>query len=128
MRKLSMQELQDAFLGPDVDTMALSTFWVIINRAKHERGIDLSQAPQRIRNQAFDVSIFVEKILQPDDLDDVVHVIEIIEAENPDGNIFLPRSFGLLQAWRARALMQIVIDKRSAMQQQKTFTDTTSCD
>ena len=117
MRKLSEQQLKEAFLAPGADTVSLSTFWVIINRARHERGIDLRQALQRIRNQAFDVSIFVEKILQPDDLDDVVHVIEIIEAENPDGNIFLPRSFGLLQAWRARVLMQIVIDKRNAMHQ-----------
>ena len=127
MRRLTAQHLRETFLTPEIDSVQLSTFWVIINRAHHERGIDLRQALQRIRNQAFDVSIFVEKILLLDDLDDVVHVIEMLGAENPDGNLFLPRSLGLLQAWRARALMQIVIDKTTAMQAKKTFTGTTSC-
>jgi hypothetical protein len=110
-----MKALEDAFLVQDVDKMALGTFWVIINRAKHERGIDLRQALQRIRYQAFDVSIFLEKIVQTDDLDDVVHVIEMLESENIDGNLFIPESLRLLQAWRARTLMQIVIKKRNVM-------------
>lgn len=110
-----MQELEHAFLGPDVDKMSLGTFWVIINRAKHERGIDLRQALQRIRYQAFDVSIFLEKIVKTGDLDDVVHVIEMLESENIDGNLFPPRSLCLLQTWRARTMMQIVIEKQKVM-------------
>ena len=115
MRKLSLQQLEEAFLAPDVDTFRLGTFWVILNRAKHERGIELRQALQRIRMQAFDVSIFVERILRPEDLDDVVHIIEMLQAENLGVNLSPPTSLGLLQAWRARALMQIVIDKRNAI-------------
>ena len=115
MRKLTEQQLKDAFLSPGADTVSLSTFWVIIDRAKHEGSVDLLQALQRIRMQAFDVSVFIEKILQPVDLDDVVHVIEMLQAENPDGNLFPPASLSLLQAWRARTLMQIVIDKRNAI-------------
>jgi hypothetical protein len=115
MRKLSMQELEDAFLCPDVDKMSLSTVFVIINRARHERGIDIRQALQRIRYQAFDVSIFLEKIVKTDDLDDVVHVIEMLEAENINGNLFFPGSLRLLQSWRAKTLMQIVIEKQKAM-------------
>lgn len=117
MRRLSLQQLEDAFLSADINRFWLGTFWVILNHAKHERGIDLCEALQRIRMQAFDVAVFVEKILQQEDLDDVVHVIEMLQAENPPGNPYLPASLGLLQAWRARTLMQIVIYKRNAAHQ-----------
>ena len=112
MRKLSEQLLRDTFMAPGADTIALSTFWVILNRAIHERGIELRQALERVREQPYEVSIFVEKILQPDDLGDVVYVIDKLSAEITDAHVFAQKALRMLQAWRARALMQIVIDKR----------------
>lgn len=127
MRRLTEQHMRETFLTPDIDSVSLSTFWVIINRAKNERGIDLRQALERVRRQTLEVSIFVEKILRPEDLDDVVYVIEMLIAELKDTDIWSWLCLRMLQSWRAKTLMQIVIDKRSAMQAQKNFTDGTSC-
>jgi hypothetical protein len=68
MRRLSTQQLEEVFLGSGVNPRSISTAWVIINRAEHEKGIDLRHALECVRMQSFEVSVFVEKILQPCDL------------------------------------------------------------
>ena len=113
MRRLSEQLLTDLFLAPGADTVSLSTFWVIINRPKHERGIDLRQALERVRMQTFEVSIFVEKILRPEDLEDVVYVIDMLSAEVKESDLRSRQCLRMLHAWRAKTLMQIVIEKRT---------------
>ena len=129
MHRLTMQQLEDVFLAPGTDTTLLSTFWVILNRAKHERGVELRQALERVRMQPSEISVFVEKILQPEDLDDVIYEIEKLSAELTEKNLFAPRALRMLQAWRAKMLMQIVIDKRNAAQQvTKTSKEDQKCD
>ena len=116
MRRMTEQHMREAFLTPDIDSVSLSTFWVIINRAKNERGIDLRQALERVRRQTLEVSIFVEKILRPEDLDDVVYVIDKLAAEVKQTDVWSLQCLRMLQSWRARMLMQIVIERRRSAQ------------
>ena len=113
--------MRETFLTPEIDSVELSTFWVIINRAHHERGIDLRQALERVRRQTCEVSIFVEKILRPKDLAEVIYVIEMLTAQVKESDIWSLRCLRMLQAWRAKTLMQIVIDKRNATRQAKNI-------
>ena len=122
MRRLIQEELEAVFLAPGVDYRSLSTAWVIINHAEHEGGIELHQALERVRKQSYEVSIFADKILQSGDLDDVVYVIDKLVAETEHKNIWSRECLRMLQAWRARTLMQVVIDKRNVAQRDKSPT------
>ena len=124
MRLLTTQQIETAFCNHETHD---GTFWAIIGIAKRDAGIEVRQALEILRFNRIDLAIFIEKILQPGDIDDVDYVIDLLERQMTEVSWLDKLCLILLQAWRARSLMQIVIDKRNAMQQQKTFTDTTSC-
>ena len=73
-------------------------------------GIDLRGALELVRTQLPEVSLIVEKILQPTDLADVEYVIEMLVEEDAANRIWDRQCLRLLQAWRAKTLMQNVID------------------
>ena len=93
----------------------VSENWHLTYRAHNAVGLELRDALVLVRNQSSEVSLFVEKILQPDDLEDVEYVIEILAEEDAKNRIWDRKCLRMLQAWRASTLMQIVIEKRNAM-------------
>ena len=74
------------------------------------------------------MSIFVEKILRPEDIDDVVYVIDMLSTDVKDSDIWSLQCLRMLQSWRARTLMQIVIDRRNAAKRAKSLGCDASCD
>ena len=113
--RLTPIQIADVFGDPNIDSRALRENWYIAYRAQNEGGLELRDALELVRNQPSEMSAFVEKILQPADLADVEFVIEILVEEDAVNRIWDRKCLRMLQAWRARTLMQIVIDKRNAM-------------
>lgn len=119
MRKLTQQELQDAFLKPGLDAIDLGAYWDIAHYARRNHGVSLREALHTARKRRREVSVFVEKILRTSDLADVVYVIDSLGAETTDGNTEPGECLRLLQTWLARTLMQSVIDKRRRRSERK---------
>ena len=93
----------------------VSENWHFTYRAHNAVGLELRDALVLVKNQSSEVSLFVEKILQPADLADVECVIEMLLEEDAKNRIWDRKCLQMLQAWRAKTLMQIVIEKRNAM-------------
>ena len=110
MRRLTTRQLADAFMASGFSSDEISTYWVILERAYTEDGIELRDALLCVREQTVEVSVFVGHILQPADLDDVVHVIDRLAADVKNRKIWSSDCLPPLRAWRAKVLMQIVID------------------
>ena len=101
--------------------MQLSTARLIMYYAEEDEGIELRYALSCVRKYTHEVSVFVESILQPSDLDDVIYVIERLSDDAKKIHFQAHESLRMLQSWRAKTLMQIVIDKRNAAQQVKNI-------
>ena len=82
--------------------------------AEDDDGIELRYALSCVRKYTYEVSVFVEQILQPSHIDDVVYVIELLSADSAKRHFQAHESLRMLQAWRAKTLMQLVIEKRKA--------------
>lgn len=113
MRKLTKEEINEAFLTPGLETMHLGVYWDICHYARRNHGVPLREALYTIRKRRREVSVFVDKIIRTSDLDDVVHVINALRAEITDSDIEASECLQMLQIWRARTLMKIVINKRA---------------
>ena len=113
MRRLTQQELEDVFLAAARETLDLSLYWTISHWARQHSGIELRTALRQVRRETKKMSIFIDKILHASDLDDVVYVIDVLASEIGKGDLPGTACLSLLQAWRARTLMQSVIDKRT---------------
>ena len=111
MRRLTVQKLESAFLDFDKETIGLFTFLSINRELKKEDFIDLREALIFLRNDWREIAAFVEKILQPNDIDYVDCVIELLIADIRVGFGSAPECLRMLQAWRAKMLMQIIIDR-----------------
>lgn len=110
--RLTLDQLEDIFFNRKAETTELGTFKIIIHIAEKEDGIELRQALARIRKQRYEVSVFVEKILQNSDIDDVDYVIELLSADIKECYMWALECMHMLQSWRAKTLMQIVIEKQ----------------
>ena len=115
--RLTHEKLDELFpLHADVgDEMQLSSAWVILRKAEIEGGIALRDALYCAKGSIPEMSIFIDQVLQPSDLDDVVYVIDMLLSENTDGHIWAPECLPMLHAWRARVQMGFVLDKRNAI-------------
>ena len=113
--RLTLKTLQDAFLESGFSESQLSTARLIMYYAGEDIGIELRYALICVRKYSYEVSVFVESILQPSDLDDVNYVIEKLREETKTVNFQAHESLRMLQAWRARVLIQIVIDTKNAI-------------
>lgn len=114
--RLTLKTLQEAFLESGFSELQLSNARLIIYYAKEDDGIELRYALSCVRKYAYEVSVFVENILMPSDLDDVEYVIEKLCDDAKKSHFEAHESLRMLQVWRAKTLMQIIIDKRSAAQ------------
>lgn len=108
-------QLAEVFGDPGVDSNAVRENWYIAYRAEYEGCIELRDALELARHQPTEVLTFVEKVLRPADMTDVEYVIEMLVEEDAANRIWDRQCLRQLQAWRARALMQIVIEKRNAI-------------
>lgn len=115
--ELTIEQLEDLFpLHAEVpDGVRLSSAWIIMRKARQNVGIDLRDALYAAKSDIQEMSIFIEKILQPTDLDDVIYVIDMLLSENTDGVIWAPHCLPMLHAWRAKVLMMNVIAKRNTL-------------
>lgn len=113
--RLTPEYLRSVFLECGYDEFELNSAWLVTHRSKEEKGIKLRYALDCVREQAANVSVFVEHILQPSDLDEVSYVIERLYADSEKRKFKAAESLRMLQAWRAHTLMQIVIEKRNRM-------------
>ena len=89
---------------------------MLINHAEKHGDVDLREALTLVRSEKHEISIFVGYILQSSDNDAVDYVIELLTADIKQGYFGAPECWRMLQSWRARMLMQIVIDKRKVAQ------------
>ena len=87
---------------------------MLINHAKKHGDVDLREALTLVRSEKYEIAIFVGYILQSSDTDDVDYVLELLSADIRQGYSWATECWRMLQAWRTRTLMQIVIDKRNA--------------
>ena len=112
MRKLTQHVLENAFRASGIEMTDAGVFWGVSHFCRKHDGMALREVLKSVRNSPVDVSIFVKTVLQPSDIDDVAHVIEALneDTKSLDGGSL--DSLLMLQSWRAKALMQIVIDKR----------------
>jgi hypothetical protein len=113
--RLTLEKLEDAFLDIDKETIGIFTFLSINHHLKEGDSIDLREALEFFRNDFHEVSVFVEKILRSSDIADVEYVIEILVEEDAVNRIWDRNCLRLLQAWRAKTIMQIVIDRGSSV-------------
>lgn len=115
--RLTIEQLEELFpLHDEVpDGVRLSSVWIIMRKARKEDGIDLRDALYCAKKDIPETSIFIEKVLQPSDLDDVAYVIDMLLSENTDGVVWAPQCLTILHAWRAKTLMMNVIAKRNAI-------------
>ena len=125
--RMTTRQLTDIFGDPGVDSTVLRENWFVAYRAQNEDGLELRDALELVRNQPGEVSAFVEKVLQPSDLADVEYVIEMLVEEDAVNRIWDRKCLRLLQSWRARTLMQIVIEKRNSMNVERD-TQESQCD
>ena len=127
--RLTYKHLNEVFHEPGADTLFSGAFWFVIFRAKRDKGIELREALECVRKNPLEVSIFVEKILQPSNLEDVVNVIDMIVAEKKRDDIYLEESLRMLHAWRAKTLMMNVISMRNKISRDMSARKTeNSCD
>lgn len=115
MRTLTHQDLEDAMMKSGVDSVKLSTYWSIVYRAQIHGNIGLREALHRVRGQHEEISVFVGQVLNPSDLDDVVYVIDALQGEKLGNDSSGANGLRMLCAWRARVLMQVVVDKRNRL-------------
>ena len=115
MRRLTEDDLDAAFPEWGVDVTDVGAYSTVINRARRQDGIELQQALAQLRRQKQEVEVFVEKVLVPSDLANIEPVIDMLAKEIDGSDWWNPECLRLLQAWRAKVLMQIVIDKRNAI-------------
>ena len=111
--RLTHKTLKQAFLESGFSELQMSTARLITAYAEDD-GIELRHALTCLRKYRYEVSVFVESILQPSDLDDVIYVIEMLSDDAKKVHFRAHESLRMLQAWRAKTMMQIVIDKRNA--------------
>lgn len=113
--RLTLEKLQYAFLHCGYDTYKFSTAWVLIDHAKKHGDIELREALELVRSQAYEVTVFIDQILELSDVDDVSYVIEKLISD-PDYRFFnRGNCLKILLSWRSGALMRIVIEKQKAM-------------
>ena len=114
MRLTSLQ-INDAFIKPAELMEQFTTAWVLIGRANEEAGIELREALYIVRRQHDEIAVFVDRILDESHFDDVVFVIDQLCGEMSDPDFSGSVSLQMLHAWRARVMMQIVIDRRNSV-------------
>jgi hypothetical protein len=115
MRLLTKQHIDDAFSNWDQDVTDVGQFLVVLKLAESDGGIELRQALEIVRRRRREVAVFIERILQPSDLDEAVFVIDLLTKDLSEFDSWDDMCLTLLQAWRARVLMQIIIEKRNVM-------------
>ena len=69
--RLTLNTLKDAFLESGFSDEQLKISRLIIYYAEEDDGIELRYALSCVRHYTYEVSVFVESILMPSDLDDV---------------------------------------------------------
>ena len=112
MRKLTSEQLHEAFPMSKFDMMDTISFYAIVQQAQEDDGIDIRYVLEQVGTQPRGVSVFVEKILLASDLDDVLFVIDKIISEKKDDDVFAIEAIRKLRAWVAKTSMINVIKKR----------------
>jgi hypothetical protein len=113
--RLTLEQLEDAFSKSEYEGFFFSTFWVLISHVKKYGDVDLREALELVRAQEYEVTVFIEQILQKSDLDDVECVIEKLVSDTDYQFFQAGTCLKMLQSWRARTLMRIAIEKQKAM-------------
>ena len=114
--RLTHKTLKQAFLESGFSELQMSTARLIVYYAEKDEGIELRYALSCVRKYKYEVSVFIESILQPSDLDDVIYVIERLSDDAKKVHFKAHESLRILQAWRAKILMMNVIERRGSAQ------------
>ena len=113
--QIQTKTLKQALIESGFSELQLSTARLITSYAGDDE-IELRHALKCLRKYRYEVSVFVEIILQPSDLDDVIYVIEMLSDDAKKIHFKSHESLRMLQAGRAKVLMMSVIERRGSAQ------------
>ena len=113
MRYMTQQEITDAYGYFDAYPLSQGRTWRMVYRTNSNGDVELRSALDQLSNLPVVVSAFIEKVLQPGDVEDVTYVIDAIAARTQYLDEESCECLRILRAWVAKTSMMNVISQQN---------------
>jgi hypothetical protein len=109
--RLTLQQLEDVFLHPEIDAPIFPQVWAMLYLAARNQGIEAIDALRTLAQEAYLTSTFIAHFLGPGDVDEIKKLSFTLGLESLTPHCGKAISKRMLDSWVAKTLMLDVVHK-----------------